>query len=118
MPTLYEGVKAYDLKPHFDSAGSRYYAFNVLNKPTFELRHFRGTLKPHTLMGCIEYADCLSQYVARENVLRCRGDAKSWSHWYHAYARKSGYEFLPAMLGRFHIGYETPVVNQPIQQVA
>lgn len=98
----------------FLAPSTRYLAFNTLNKPTFELRHFKGTLKPNTFFGTLEYADALSKYVARENIARCQGNKDSWIHWHYQYAKDSTYKYLPQMIGRTRINLAKPVEVQAV----
>jgi len=59
--------------------GSRYVALNFQNKPTVELRYFRGSLKPVTIKGVLEFCQAMYDYTQNLTTRDVIDNALEWN---------------------------------------
>lgn len=79
FPTLGDIAKGYFINKRGErvatsrQSGDRYLAINRNNRTTFELRFFRPSLRPATVISCVEFTQCLFDYceaVPTQDILR------------------------------------------------
>lgn len=76
---------------------SRYSALNFQNRDTVELRYFRGSLNPETVLGVLEFVHSVHAYT---KLLTAKEVATSGLEWgrYKLWLSEQSYEFLPNVM--------------------
>jgi hypothetical protein len=93
-------VNHYEHKVKFESP-SRYYAVNLTNEKTVEIRMFRGTTKTETLLRYVECVELLLAYAKQPNGVTRRNLGVTLRKFYVAHA--ADYPHLDAFLKAEHL---------------
>lgn len=117
LPSLMEVVKGRrkDGSPVPHQASERYLAVNRNNRHTLELRFFRPSLRPDTVLACIEFTYCLWAYTEQVTSHQAlRQNALTDFEQFAIYARKhrATYPKLVAHLVRRGVSVD-PDAEQP-----
>ena len=76
---------------------NRYSALNFQNRNTIELRYFRGSLKPETVLGVLEFCHSVHAYTKLLSVKEVANGHLAWGS-YKMWLSEQSYEFLPSVL--------------------
>ena len=76
---------------------NRYSALNFQNRNTIELRYFRGSLKPETVLGVLEFCHSVHAYTKLLSVKEVANGHLAWGS-YKMWLSDQNYEFLPSVL--------------------
>ena len=80
---------------------ARYHALNFMPHRTVELRYFRGSLRPETVLAIFEIVHAMWRYTMIQKSRDIYGDKFSWGAFRAWVAQQSEYEFLiPTMDAR------------------
>lgn len=79
------------------SQDNRYSALNFQNRTTVELRYFRGSLKPETVLGVLEFVHSVHEYTRILTSKEVATNGLDWSR-YKAWLADQNYEFLPTVM--------------------
>lgn len=78
----------------------RYHALNFMPPYTVELRYFRSSLLPETVLSVLEMVHAMWQFTRDHTSTDYRNDGFGWSNFRAWLARQDRYEFLPDTLDK------------------
>ena len=95
----YSGRKALTIAK--DKSGRAYQdyrnsALNFMNEHTIELRYFRGTLRPESVLGVLEFCHSVHKFTQEVTSKEANKNGLSWAS-YKEFMVTQGYEFLPEL---------------------
>ena len=76
---------------------NRYSALNFQNRHTIELRYFRGSLKPETVLGVLEFCHSVHAYTKLLTAKEVANGHLAWGS-YKMWLSEQSYEFLPSVM--------------------
>ena len=76
---------------------NRYSALNFQNRNTIELRYFRGSLKPETVLGVLEFCHSVHAYSKLLTAKEVATGCLAWGS-YKMWLATQSYEFLPEVM--------------------
>jgi hypothetical protein len=79
------------------SQNNRYSALNFQNTHTIELRYFRGSLKPETVLGVLEFCHSVHAYTKLLTAKEVIDGCLAWGS-YKMWLADQNYEYLPQVL--------------------
>jgi hypothetical protein len=79
------------------SQNNRYSALNFQNRNTIELRYFRGSLKPETVLGVLEFCHSVHAYTKLLTAKEVATGRLAWGS-YKMWLAEQPYEYLPSVM--------------------
>ena len=80
------------------SLSDRYHALNFVPRNTVELRYFRGSLKPETVLAVLEMVHAIWTYTRMTTSADYRRHGFGWSNFTEWVVTRADYEFLPKVM--------------------
>jgi len=78
---------------------NRYHALNFCPSNTVELRYFRSSLRPETLIAVLEMVHAMWSFTGERNSSDYRDNGFAWSH-FRSWVQDKDYEFLVPVMDR------------------
>ena len=79
------------------SQSERRSALNFMNRDTIELRYFRGSLKPETVLGVLEFVHSVHKYTKLLTTKEVANGHLAWGS-YKMWLSEQSYEYLPSVM--------------------